>query len=404
MGCGFMETTRAWIAKGAGAPMPAELAEHIESCPDCRGLIAEVSELREVAAAALGTFEPLGETRAAAMRQQLAGAARGRGQRNETMPRSRIAMIAAALVLLGAAAYGVFWPDEPMRAGSWIAEGDAELRRLSNGPDEEVMLRWGAAWFEVEPLGAGQRFVVLAGDGEVEVRGTRFRCEVQQGRLISVDTAEGLVLVRVGGEEVARLAAGERWLRPDAASAFVATETPEAAALATQTAGAASESEQQAALQPTGATQPEAREGNRGAPESVESGVSRREVRSAAARRRRFNVEGSGSGSRSGPGRASSGDSMMAGQEAPPLSFAAAWRLYRGGRYREAAVAFEALSRRALEEPGRRGELLYWAARAEAGRGNLARAARLAERSLEASPAGWWAPEAREMLGAARSE
>ena len=80
--------------------------------------------------------------------------------------------------------------------------------------DEVVRLRSGRVAVAVAKLEASERFRIVAGDGEVEVRGTAFEVLVVEDRLETVIVQEGLVEVRVRGE-IARVSAGAQWTRED---------------------------------------------------------------------------------------------------------------------------------------------------------------------------------------------
>lgn len=79
--------------------------------------------------------------------------------------------------------------------------------------DEIVRLRGGRVSVSVEHLAPDQRFRVVAGDGEVEVRGTAFDVVVVDDRLEGVIVHHGLVAVRLRGESPVEVAGGQRWTR-----------------------------------------------------------------------------------------------------------------------------------------------------------------------------------------------
>ncbi len=92
------------------------------------------------------------------------------------------------------------------------AFGEAKFRRVSGPPDETVRVEAGRVAFEVAHLAGAQRFRVITGDGEVEVRGTKFEVETRGDALWSVAVTEGRVDVRVGDMDL-RLQAGDEWQR-----------------------------------------------------------------------------------------------------------------------------------------------------------------------------------------------
>ncbi len=92
------------------------------------------------------------------------------------------------------------------------AFGGARFRRMSVPPDETVGVESGRVAFEVTHLAPEQRFRVLTGDGEVEVRGTRFEVEARDDALWAVTVSDGKVDVHVGGRTL-HLQAGDAWER-----------------------------------------------------------------------------------------------------------------------------------------------------------------------------------------------
>ncbi len=94
---------------------------------------------------------------------------------------------------------------------------DSELRLLRADAERWLRLAAGAVSVHVAKLSAGQRFVIVTPDAEVEVRGTRFRVDVVpavagcgQGTVTRVEVSEGVVEVRGPGGDV-RVPAGARW-------------------------------------------------------------------------------------------------------------------------------------------------------------------------------------------------
>lgn len=78
-------------------------------------------------------------------------------------------------------------------------------------PDEIVRLRTGVIDVDVDPLAVGERFRVVVGTDEVEVRGTSFEVIAAADRLVSVHVVHGRVEVKRVGNPVVVLAAGESW-------------------------------------------------------------------------------------------------------------------------------------------------------------------------------------------------
>jgi FecR protein/Tetratricopeptide repeat len=78
-------------------------------------------------------------------------------------------------------------------------------------PDEIVRLRHGSIVVDVEPLHPGERFRVVMGDSEIEVRGTVFHVVARADRLEHVDVWRGRVVVRSHDVGAIELGPGGRW-------------------------------------------------------------------------------------------------------------------------------------------------------------------------------------------------
>ncbi len=94
------------------------------------------------------------------------------------------------------------------------AEGDAQLVVVrEDALHQRVTMGPGRATFEVDPHGPGSGLVVLAGEVEVEVKGTAFTVDMAGDR-VAVLVHRGLVEVRHDG--IARLLeAGDTWSTPE---------------------------------------------------------------------------------------------------------------------------------------------------------------------------------------------
>jgi TolA-binding protein len=82
---------------------------------------------------------------------------------------------------------------------------------VSSAPDEVLQLAEGAIDIDVQPLRPGERFRVVVGDTELEVRGTTFSVTASAQHLIDVAVRHGRVDLRprTGGD--ATLIAGQSW-------------------------------------------------------------------------------------------------------------------------------------------------------------------------------------------------
>jgi len=125
-----------------------------------------------------------------------------------------IVVLGAAGVLLVSFARG---PRAPAPARSHVtvrAEPTARFAIASPPPSEVIRLWDGAIDLDVEPLGPGERVRVEVGDGDVEVRGTRFQVTARADRIVGVSVTHGRVEVRPRGAPLAVLGAGQEWRRP----------------------------------------------------------------------------------------------------------------------------------------------------------------------------------------------
>ena len=92
--------------------------------------------------------------------------------------------------------------------------GRLDLAEL--GARQRFVLQSGRFWAKVAPLTAGQRFLVITPDAEVEVRGTVFEVVVVpprpecEGAATEVRVVEGLVTVRRNGRQW-QIPAGQTW-------------------------------------------------------------------------------------------------------------------------------------------------------------------------------------------------
>ena len=112
---------------------------------------------------------------------------------------------------------------------------DAALINAESGATAVVTLSRGSAAFHVHHLEAGQRFLVALPDGEIEVRGTRFVVDVEQGVTRYVVVMEGKVALRGSDKREQVLIAGQRWDRPVATAPAAPVAGPGAAHAAAAT-------------------------------------------------------------------------------------------------------------------------------------------------------------------------
>lgn len=126
---------------------------------------------------------------------------------------------AAAAILLMLAAVFVFTRSQapPAAAAQEVQRGTvhaspgARFARLGSSSDEIVRLYEGHITVEVQKLHPGERFRVITGDGEVEVRGTAFEVIAENDVIQRVRVLHGRVDVRPTGRSSVQLGPNERW-------------------------------------------------------------------------------------------------------------------------------------------------------------------------------------------------
>jgi TolA-binding protein len=227
----------------------ADVVRHVRDCPTCAGLATELRTVISVAAEMLPVAPMSQASRdriSAALGAASAEAATTKRRRRVPAALAFAAALAGIAVLYGGWTYVARRAAKPQVAqgpAEAIAErgdksvslakvrlfGEASFRRLSEPPDEIVRLASGRATFEVTHLTSEQRFRVVAGDGEVEVRGTRFEVEARDGALWNVAVTDGKVDVRVG-DAVLRLQSGDEWQRHQPSPAAKETRAPSSTA------------------------------------------------------------------------------------------------------------------------------------------------------------------------------
>lgn len=194
------------------------LLHHIEGCEACSTEWRALGELR-----ALGKQLPSHVPDAAELESQKAQLL----AKLESPPSSKIKMVPlrylAVSAALGAAACLVLlfrlWGTDrhaPSETGAFRATvvtqgGNVHFVHERVHGDEWVRLSSGKLLIEVAPLQKGERFRVIAPDGEVEVRGTAFETEVVEDHLVSVRVLHGRVEVRPPSKRTLILGPGERW-------------------------------------------------------------------------------------------------------------------------------------------------------------------------------------------------
>jgi hypothetical protein len=204
------------------------LRAHLDACTSCAQEAAATRALVE-----LGRELPDGapsEERAETVRRSLLAAAGNAipgaeaGRRRRWIPLAAAASIALALGLVLLARGPSVTPVQNLASGetrkaSVRAQKDAEHVLLGAQPDEMVRLTDGTITVEVAKLSPGERFRVVTGDAEIEVRGTAFDVTAKDDALVGVRVWNGKVEVRPNGREVVLLMPGEQWKSREASAA-----------------------------------------------------------------------------------------------------------------------------------------------------------------------------------------
>ena len=187
-----------------------ELAAHLATCASCRTAWDRARAAIELARE-LPVPQP-SPARREEVRTAILAAAAAPAQR----PRRRI-WHAPAIVLAGAAGVVAYLatraslPSVPHAHGTVRPHVGARYVISSVEPDEIIRLSDGALDVEVEPLHPGERFRVVVGTAELEVRGTAFRVTASAERLVEVTVAHGRVDLTPDRGAPSTLAAGQAW-------------------------------------------------------------------------------------------------------------------------------------------------------------------------------------------------
>jgi len=197
-----------------GADPP--IAAHLAACRACRetwdGTKRAIDLARELPAA----IPPHGrreEVRTAVL--AAAASMAGRPARRVWLAPAIAGAAAAGVIAYLAIPRGSSPP--PVTAPAHHAHGTvhphpgARYLATASGPDEVVRLTDGAIDVEVEPLSPGERFRVVVGGAEIEVRGTAFTVIASDEHLLGVTVARGRVDVRPVIGAPAVLGAGQSW-------------------------------------------------------------------------------------------------------------------------------------------------------------------------------------------------
>ncbi len=195
------------IADGADP----SLSSHLDECAGCRATWDGSRRAIELARELPVEIPPH------VRREEVRTAVLAAGARATTRPSRRWTWFVPAIA--GAAAAGIVaylaipQAAAPVPRAHGTIHGHASAHYLTSSPppDEIVQLFDGVIDVEVEPLHPGERFRIVLGDAEIEVRGTAFTVTAAADHLIDVSVAHGRVDVRPRASGPTTLGAGESW-------------------------------------------------------------------------------------------------------------------------------------------------------------------------------------------------
>lgn len=213
----------------------ASFERHAAGCEACSRELAGLRALRALSQKILAVEPPPPDELS---RRRLRGEIlrRANEQAATRPPRRAWALVAAAACAAGLA---FAWPRKAPSHFEVVDVTRAVWHTETVGATSRVSLDAGTALFQVQKLRPEARFLVRLPDGEIEVRGTRFVVNVEDGRTRSVVVTEGTVALRLDGTERI-LHAGDRWPSGALAPASAALPGPSAPAPSWATSASAS--------------------------------------------------------------------------------------------------------------------------------------------------------------------
>jgi hypothetical protein len=223
-----MTCSRSWELRAIdeGRLAAADIAafeRHARTCASCHAELAARNDLAHLVSqieAPVPTDLDLRRLRGKVLRDAMSASP----SRAPRFAIGAIAAMAAALLLVKVTMRTKALTPEPFAAvvmpvpsAAWTQTREQRLER--------VTLTSGDVELRVRKQDAGERFLVVVPDGEVEVRGTTFEVSVHDGQTTRVHVDDGVVIVRVHGDTT--LHAGESWPAPPQSLADV-TPVPSA--------------------------------------------------------------------------------------------------------------------------------------------------------------------------------
>lgn len=371
---------RTWQAEARedGRLEPRDLASFERHVPHCEDCTAEIAALRGLTRKMASLPEPertdLEHRRARNELLQRANEA-FLAPKKRVQPLQKFALVAAMALGFSGILWQVRRDAPPLPTFDVVDVTNAVWHTETNASTSRVKLQSGTAAFRVDHLEGASRFLVEMPDGKIEVRGTRFVVDVENGQTRSVEVTEGIVWLEVPRFQ-GLLHAGERWPRVDANAKAPATgaETNTTLPVPSEKPAATSAIEEDAGAPPTPARNTKGESETHGAP------VASAEVARAA------------------PPAANAAPPSK--DEAGPR-FAEAMQAFTAGNDARADELFAAFVRD-FPRDGRAEDAMFLRAKARARRGDMAGASAIAREYLNAFPRGLRRPEAERLVGEAK--
>ena len=204
------------LSRALAGGADARVARHLVGCATCRAKQATFRSAIERAKGLPTSLPDRGrrdEVRASLL---ATAAAEPLGSRGRAAWLMGVVAIGAAAALVSGLERRHVAPEPAPRSHVVVRGGVGARYEITSPPPSEIVRLWeGEIDLDVRPLGPRDRVRVQVGDGEVEVRGTRFQVTARADKLAAVEVTHGRVEVRPAGAVMAVLGAGQTWRAPE---------------------------------------------------------------------------------------------------------------------------------------------------------------------------------------------
>ncbi len=206
------------LAQAHSGKPDKRLQAHLKNCPKCAAVYeddAQLIELGKKLQSPLPTDERLKKMKLELTKEAVAFQAKSNQPRSYTKAFALAATLAAVFLL--AFIYSIVLNQsqnvevENIYRASITPVGMATYSVESAQPNEIVRLLEGTIKVKVDPLRSGERFRIMLGDADIEVKGTVFNVEAKNNALVDVRVFSGKVEVRRLTEVPLVLASRESW-------------------------------------------------------------------------------------------------------------------------------------------------------------------------------------------------